>query len=230
MNVKFKKKAKTSAIFWGIVLIAAAVLLLLDGLHVFTLSTLGLTPWRIFLAVLSAGWLLCEIIRLKIDAIFLPLGALFLLLEAPIARFLGYESGDIMNNWIVVLIAVLLTIGFHIILPRKDGGNVFPEFECGNSDMYFDAADLSNAEVSDIAGSVNVYVSNQENYPGNGTIRINDIAGRVTVHLPQTWLVVTHVSDCVGTTKVPPQTDGSYEKKITLEISDIAGKVEVILE
>lgn len=230
-----QKKSHARSLFWGIVLIAAAILLLLDGLHIFTFDTLGLTPFRLFLVVLCAGWLIWELVRLKLSIIFLPMGLLFLLLEAPIAYSLGYENGDIINNWIVILVVLLLTVGLHCVLPKRVGGkkklSMMGDFnKCGSSDLYFDSADLSDARISDIVGNVNVFFSNQENYPGDQTVYISDIAGRVKIHLPQTWLVITHVSDCVGCAKVPPQAEGTYEKSITLEITDIVGRVEVVFD
>ncbi|MBP5618140.1 MAG: hypothetical protein J6X61_03210, partial [Clostridia bacterium] len=133
--------------FWGIVLILAAVVLVLDGVGV-SLGA-GMTPWRIVGAVFLAGWLICEIVRLKFTNIFFPAAFLFLVLEEPIAIWMGRgeDATDLIANWVVLVAALLLTIGTKAIFhPKHDeDGYKVAGGRIGSQTYYFDATDLSGA-------------------------------------------------------------------------------------
>ena len=96
--------------------------------------------------------------------------------------------------------------------------------------MYFDAADLSHATVSDNVGSVNVFFTNKENYAGNGVVRIEDNLGLVTVHVPDEWNVVTRSHDNLGQISVPMDHHVPDGKVLTLVIEDNLGKTAVSFE
>lgn len=215
------KKRSIKKAYWGIVFIAAAVLILLDALNVFTFDSIS--PWKFGLAAIFLGITVWELVDGHYAFSIIPLSITFLVLEPQIATWAGRTDGNLINNWTVILIAVLLTIGLSF-LNFGWGKN---KKRLGNTTIYFDAADLSNAEVNDVVGDVQVFISNKDAYTGNGTIKIRDVVGKVVVHVPDEWLVVTNVSDNVGKVTVPEQTRSFYEKNITLDISDIVGNVTV---
>ncbi len=224
-----KKTGKS--IFWGIVIVIGAILLLIDGLKLFSFGSYGLTPFKLFAALITLSWFLYELFRFKITRIFIPLALFFFSIESTLAYFLGIEGGNIISNWKVIVVAILLSIGLKLLLPRE--GGIFWDGhsnKLGTSTIYFDAADLSDANMRDIVGDVSVYFVNKEAYSGDGEIEIRDVLGKVTVHVPKEWLIKTDVRDKVGRIRIPRQKDGVYEKKLTLNVRDVVGDIKVVFE
>ena len=228
MKTSAKSRIFFHSVFWGIVLILAAVVLILDGAGM-TLG-LGLTPWRIVGAVLLTGWLICEIVRLRFTNIFFPAAFLFLVLEQPIAGWLG-RGDDLISNWIVLVAALLLTIGTKAVFhPRGDAnGDAVHGGRIGSQTLYFDAADLSRAVVANHVGSTEVYLTNCDAYPGEGTLSVRDNVGPVNFHLPADWRVVTDAADNIGPLNIPPQ-DGVASHTVTLKVRDNVGPVSVVFD
>ena len=217
--------------FWGIVLILAAVVLVLDGVGV-SLGA-GMTPWRIVGAVFLDGWLICEIVRLKFTNIFFPAAFLFLVLEEPIAIWMGRgeDATDLIANWVVLVAALLLTIGTKAIFhPKHDeDGYKVAGGRIGSQTYYFDATDLSGAVVANRVGPTEVYLTNCEAYTGGGTIKVRDTVGPVTLHIPDDWHVVTEATDVIGNVTIPPQ-DGVARCTVTLNVKDAVGGVTVVFD
>ena len=221
MKFNYNVKSRFQPVFWGVVFILAAVLLILDGVGV-ELGH-GVTPWRIIIGVLLLGWTVYELVQLKIASIFFPLAFLFLAFEAPIGNAIG-KGEDIISNWVVLLAALLLTIGFSAILPKQKWTHAK---RLGRTGMYLNAeSDLRDARIDDNMGNVHVYITNRGAYDGNGVITVTDNIGTVTLHIPGTWLVSTRSSDNIGKVIIPPQ-DYECSKGITLVVRDNIGTVTV---
>lgn len=109
------KNKSVRKIFWGIALILCAVILILDAVGVAPLRDTGITIWRAIVGLLLVAWVISEFIQKKpIDAI-IPLAILFLVFEAPIAHALGRADANLISNWIVIVAAILLSIGLNLI-------------------------------------------------------------------------------------------------------------------
>lgn len=218
-------KTRFRPIFWGVVFICAAAILILDAVGV--QLGYGITPWRIILGVLLLGWVVYELIQLKFASVFFPLAFLFLVFEAPLGHALG-KGDDLISTWVVLLAALLLTVGVGMLAPNRTVLNSGKRI--GKAGVYLDAGkDLSDACVHDNLGDVQVYITNRDAYDGNGVITVTDNLGKVTLRIPGTWQVCTQISDNLGKVDVPPQ-DYPCSKSITLVVHDNVGTVTVIFE
>ena len=236
MSIHSVKNKKLGLIIWGLALIFAAVWLILDSTGVIAVDG-GFSWWRILLGVLLGAWLVAVCIKLRFTDIFFPLAFLFLVFEGPIATALGKE--DLINNWIILLAALLLTVGTKIVFSKHgvvhiSSGDTVSKNEnvqgkLGNSTVYFDAADIDAQKISDNLGKVDVFFTNKEQYPGSGVLTICDNLGVVTLHLPKEWDVMTQTSDNLGRVFIPEK-DVPGEKTITLVITDNLGKIDVVYE
>lgn len=223
--MKNGKDIWTRSIFWGLMLVGVAVVLILDGVG-FTLGA-GIGLWHVLGGIILLSLIIERLIKGKIAYVFFPLAFLFLLFEAPLARALG-KGEDLISNWTVLLAAALLTGGVAILLPRRDKETgAVTQGHLGNVTLYFDAADLSDCRISGKVGRTLVYFSNKEAYDGNGVISISDNVGQITLYIPQEWSVVTTGGDNLGRLHVPPQT-AAGDKTVTLSVSDNLGVVDVI--
>ena len=224
---KWNWKSKNS-IFWGIVLIGAAVMLILQGVGV--KLGYGISAWRIILGALCLAWLIDRIIEKHFTEVIFPLAFIFMIFESPIAYALGRSEGDLdlINNWIVLLAALLLTIGLKAIVPEKEGRRSFDRLS--SSSIYLDGADLSSVSIHDHMGSVQAFITNRQMYQGGGIINIHDNMGTVKLHIPREWNVTVNTYDNMGRVYVPDQPDRIYDRTIALEIHDNMGTVEVIFD
>ena len=108
---------KSKKIFWGILLIALAGLLLLDAFGVWEplAEKIGkISIWALICGAVLLLYIIRSLIHWKISRIFVPFALLFMLFEENIAVVCGLSKMNIINNWILLLVAVLLTVGFAL--------------------------------------------------------------------------------------------------------------------
>ena len=223
--MKNSKAIWTRSIFWGLVLVGVAVVLIMDGLG-YTLGA-GIGLWQVLGGIILVSLIIERLVKGKVAYIFFPLAFLFILFEAPLANALG-KGSDLISNWTVLLAAALLTGGVAILIPHRDKETgAVTQGHVGNATLYFDAADLSNCRINGKLGRTLVYFTNKEAYDGNGVISVSDNLGQVTLYIPGEWNVVTTGGDNLGRVHVPPQT-ASGDKTITLSVSDNLGVVDVL--
>ncbi|MBR5743396.1 MAG: hypothetical protein IKX85_06285 [Clostridia bacterium] len=210
-------------VFWGLVLILAAAALILDGAGVSFGA--GITALHIVGGILLLAWLVTVIVKGRFWGVFFPLAFLFMLFEAPLAGLLGREDPNIISNWLVLLAALLLTVGFRLLFRRRKTGGM----SVGSRTLYLDGGDLSDVRISENLGQVNVYVTNPERYTGGGKITVSENLGQVVLHIPGDWFVRTESRENLGAVSVPVQTY-TGGKEILLYARENLGQVTVRFE
>lgn len=211
----------SSSVFWGLVLIIAAAALILDGVG-FSFGS-GITFWHVAGGVLLLSWIISECVKLRFHAIFFPLAFLFMIFEGVIAGWMGREDPNIISNWTLLLAALLLTIGVGALTKRSGGRE---NARLGNSTLYFDANDPGSCVLSDTVGNSHVYFINKEQYNGLGVVSVRNNVGKVTLHVPSEWNVVTECRDTLGSITVPER-EQVAGKSITVSVRDSVGSVNV---
>ncbi len=134
---------------WGILLLAAAVLLVLMELGVgfgagggiFGFSTMDIVVAAVLLAIgvnccIDGNW----------EALPFVAAVLFCALESDIARLVGSASSNLMNNGVVFLCAVIASVGISLLSSpfkrrKKKGKNRFKVVINGNHDRNDDEDD-----------------------------------------------------------------------------------------
>ncbi len=225
------RKVSSSSIFWGLVFLGVAIVIILEGIGVGDFY--GFTVPSIAFGLLMVAWLVHFIAKKKFYMVFLPLGLLYsFVLEKPIVKAANpanaKANGRLIPVWIVILASVFLCIGFKLLFNRKneiDKGNS-ERGRLGNSTVYFDGANLKNARIYDNVGNINAYVSNKALYDGSGVITITDNIGNITLHMPENWLVVTDAASNLGKVVIPEQ-KGPTDKTITIVVRDNVGRITV---
>lgn len=96
--------------------------------------------------------------------------------------------------------------------------------------VYLDGSDLSNAEITEVMGKVEAYITNKDSYDGNGTVTISENLGEVRFHIPSNWNAVVNVSENLGKVEVPEQEDGLFDKSIIVNVTENLGKVSIIFD
>ena len=202
------KKFSFNKIFWGIALIVAAIVLLLDATGILTpfKSAVGeISLLSIVLAVIILYLIVRWAIRGQIGRLFIPLALLFMLFEPNIAYLMGRTDpaeADLISNWILLLCAVIFTVGFYLIFGKKstEGARVIKgEKILGNNNEYIDCADFTGTKrIENNLGAYNVYFNNAEKYEGNGTLIIENNLGETKVYVPNTWKIDSNFYNSLG--------------------------------
>lgn len=234
-NAQIKLRFGGKGVFWGIILILSAVLIILDALGTGLGFLTGVPAIRIVLGVICAAWAVSELIKLKISHIFFPLSFVFMLFESKIAELIGAKNPDLISNWLLLLCALLLTIGTSIIFKRKPKYEFSANAEfssprksgfLGNNTRYFDAGDFVKAYVDNNMGKTEVVFSNIENYLGNATLTVENNMGKIVVNVPSEWNVYCNIENNMGAVRMPDvvNTDG---KVLNIDGENNMGDVEI---
>ncbi len=207
----------TWKLFWGLGFIFLAVALVLDAVGVLAPISSALGEVSI-LAIISGLLLLCfaiaQLFKGKIGNIFLPLALIFMLFEGNIAHIfsIGDEDGNIINNWLLLFCAFLLSIGFGILFSgirrRRSRKNSGVEFDghsgnLGSSVKYIDCDGFKYEDVDNNLGSCTVFFENSDKYEGGGVLHIENNLGSVIVSVPEDWNVVVRIDNSLGSVTSP---------------------------
>lgn len=196
---------KTGKIFWGIALILLAILLVLDASHVLAPleeNVFGhISLWRLVFGFCLLYIVVRSLCRARFAEIFVPLALIFMLFEANISMLCGAVTPNIVNNWTLLLIAILLSIGTRMLLSpfRKrvstdvilDGTSAGGRSKAGGSfghhTVYIDSESLVPSFVESSFGACEIHFQNVENYHGGGVLHVEQNFGRMKIFVPRTW-------------------------------------------
>ena len=213
-------------LFWGFGFIIAAVVLVLDALGIFA-PFVGVFGEISIWALIGGFALLCfaisQLLSGNIGNFFLPLALIFMIFEKNIAHYfeIGDENGNIINNWLILLVAVMLGVGFSILFSgikrrrrhRENGykwhiddsikGNV------GSSVKYIDCEGFKYEDIENNLGSCTVFFENTDKYEGGGVLSVDNNLGSVVITVPEEWNVISKIDNNLGSLTVPkPNANG----------------------
>ncbi len=191
---------KFNRIFWGIGLIISAIVLVATVLGVDVLigdvavGTTLLGFWFLYVFIFSVckKWLLLAISTLTVA---------FLVFERYIDPVLHIGTGaDVINNWIVIIVAVMLYFGIKLLFGSWSKKRLFDDsVKIGRvSTRYIDCASFESIFIENNAAKLDVYFSNTEHYKGEGTLNIANNASKMNVHIPTDWKAVCNVENNAG--------------------------------
>lgn len=218
---------KKGKIIFGLALIFLAVLLILDAFQVLAplASVIGeISIWTILLGLILLSYVIVRLSKGKISEIFVPLSFIFMLFEKNISVICGRVTPDIINNWVVLLVAILLSAGVHMIM--NTGKNHFVRTgvadtgvqtakrnhaggSLGHSTVYIDSETMIPNQVENNLGSCAVYFENPEVYKGTGVLYIENNLGSIKIHVPSAWIVQVNMENNLGGITVPEKNDAT---------------------
>lgn len=197
------------SIFLAVAIILLAGLLLTDailgamGVPFFEEISLG----KCFLGVVLAASFLNGLFNLYAGRFFLSAAFLFMLFEGEIAKYAGMKGDNILSNWLVFFCAVLLAIGFSMLLSR------FRERKKHRHFIKYGAKHLHNRLESTIRyadstvskhmfenhmGNLDVFFDNVDRYEGGTEVLVTNHMGRVVIHVPSEWCIECSVKNHTG--------------------------------
>lgn len=233
-------------IFWGIVAIVFAVLLVLEyvGISIPIFSSVPL--WKIFLLLIFLYWIIKQIIKRNFFLVFFPLAILAMVYERHLVEWFNISSGDIAPWWGFLLVALLLTVGFSLLTKNTDfnviksgDGEQVNSKNCAtksvnnlkSSILYIDCGAEQNTplkeSIENNLGSTSVYFVNTEKYEGNGMLTIDNNLGSLTIFIPKDWVVISHIDNSLGSVVTPPPIATENKKSITINGDNNLGSLVV---
>lgn len=231
-------------LFWGLGFILVAVLIVLDALGVFApfVSAFGeISIWAIVGGLLLLCFAISQLFSGNIGNFFVPIALIFMIFEKNIAHYfcIGDESGNIINNWLLLLVAVLLGIGFSILFSgirrrkrrRKSGcewsysNGVKIRSSIGSSVRYIDCDGFKYEEIENDLGSCTVFFENVEKYEGGGVLSVENNLGSTVIYVPEEWHVVVRIVHNLGGVAIPK--DNGNGPVLTITGENNLGSVEI---
>ncbi|MBQ8407293.1 MAG: hypothetical protein IJY39_00360 [Clostridia bacterium] len=212
---------KTWKIFWGLGFVLAAVLIILDTLDIISplVGFMGeVSIFAIIVGLLLFAFIIARLIKGRIAEIFFPLAFIFMLFEKNIANLAGLEEENIINNWLVILIALLLSIGFSILFSShkvnhgNHGGTIeingnYAESNLGSSTIYVDCDTFTPSCIENSLGSCSVHFENPQNYKGDKTLHVENNLGSMVINVPGHWIVKSNIENNLGGSHVARNND-----------------------
>lgn len=225
---------KRKHLFWGIILLAVAALIIVDslGTSLGFLDVGGLPVIRILIGVVMLYFAVKTIVKGRIYGCVFPLAIIFLLFEKELASLAGKE--DLISTWIVLLVALLLTVGLAFIFPhrgkiRTGGTYISSSYEKTNtmSDRteYIDCTDFVSASFSNKLGQLNLCFANSGNYIGGGVLNVDNSLGETIIRVPAGWRIDVQIDSMLGDVEIPVQTNVSEGPLLTITGANRLGEV-----
>ena len=204
-------------LFFGFGFLLTAVLIILDVVGVIPtlLGAVGeVSIFALILGLLLLTYALERLFRGRISAIFFPLAFIFMLFEKNVAVLCGLEDANIVNNWLVLLIALLLHVGVAILLPSRNWSRgrrkhtvSREENLLSSSTIYVNCDGFTPNTVGNKLGECIVHFQNVDQYKGGQTLTVSNSLGSMTINVPVTWTLVTDVDNNMGSIDTPMYSD-----------------------
>ena len=211
---------KASKILLAIMLILTAITIVLYGIELNVGG--GETPWAIIGGeyvslwqmlggIVCLYWLLYTLIakktfRKKIK-IFMPLAVAFIIFEKNIAIALRIDDGNVINNWLVLVAAILLSVAVDILIPRKHKAFRLNSNYCSNSlGSHYYTLDSTKAShtLKNNLGELTAHFQNVEFACETIHLEVSNNLGEMNINVPPSWTVVCNVNKLLGSVNVRP--------------------------
>ena len=209
------KRLSASKLFWGVIFILSAVLIVLDAIGAEMGFLNGIPVFRSIIVLLLVSVAVEQLIKRDFGGVFFPLAAAFMIYEAQIAKWLSLESSNIISNWLVLVVALLLTVGCYLLFGKKRSFSFEYNSDnkrhkiAGSSVKNIDCTCFNHMTVENELGSCEIHFSNVESYTGNGVLTVNNELGSMQIYVPREWTVTEHISNSLGSVRTVGDSNGT---------------------
>jgi predicted membrane protein len=231
-------KSKHNNWFWGIFFVLAAVFVVASQIVNFT--QIGF--WSILATVALAAVFIQSLIHLNYFGVFLSLALAYMIYQQPLELY-------VISPWLLLLAAVLLSIGFHTIFHRRpkhvgcgkrdfdhsrtiediDDNNPYVKVSFGSSSKYLHGDSLKTGQFYCNFGSLEVYFDQVTLDQGGAEVFLDCHCGSITLFIPKNWRVLDKLNSSLGSVKDEPRRPAPAEDApvLTLTGNISLGAVEI---
>ncbi|MBE5882543.1 MAG: hypothetical protein E7289_09630 [Lachnospiraceae bacterium] len=230
---------KKDNLFWGLFLIAAAVLILVAKLGAFP----EMSIMKIFWTLVFAVALVNSLANLAFPGVFFSLAFLGIIYD----KELGITA---ITPWTILLVALLLSIGMSLIYtPKKkkkkskhheiDGNDfvVFDEEDSNQFDFsssfvgsikYVNSDNFESANIDAKFAGMKVYFDNAVIRNGHATVNLNVSFAGVELYVPKNWRIDNQMSASFGGVEEKNRNNGADGPILTLRGNVSLGGVTIL--
>ena len=198
-----KNRKPLTKIFWGLLFIAQAILIVLASYQGFS----ELFP--LIFVILVTPVIIASLIHLNFTGIFIPVAFLGIVFS----KQLGIEN---LTPWPILIAAVLLSIGFSVLFRKRskwsdrlqgqlhlEENRSFEEIEddemtCtvkfGSATKYIISENFKEAYLNCSVGAIKAYFDNAKLSPDGAHLHINASISGIALYIPKHWKVANNVS------------------------------------
>lgn len=218
-------KAKWSRIFWGVGLIAAAVVLVIDQLHLLPF-TIGF--WAIFWTVVFVASLITSVINKNLYGAIFSIAFLVIVYAKPLHI-------SALSPWTILLVAILVSAGISLIFRNSfkptiiingkkvnanwsdlinknfkadnvitdnsfgvDSDNVVISGKMTEASRYIHSQNLKTVTIDSSMGDVSVYLDDAKAAGDEVIMNINTSMCDVDVYIPSDWQVENNMQNSLS--------------------------------
>lgn len=218
-------KAKWSRIFWGVGLIAAAVFLVIDQLHLLPF-TIGF--WAIFWTVVFVASLITSVINKNLYGAIFSIAFLVIVYAEPLHI-------SALSPWTILLVAILVSAGISLIFRNSfkptiiingkkvnanwsdlinknfkadnvitdnsfgvDSDNVVISGKMTEASRYIHSQNLKTVTIDSSMGDVSVYLDDAKAAGDEVIMNINTSMCDVDVYIPSDWQVENNMQNSLS--------------------------------
>ena len=218
-------KAKWSRIFWGVGLIAAAVFLVIDQLHLLPF-TIGF--WAIFWTVVFVASLITSVINKNLYGAIFSIAFLVIVYAKPLHI-------SALSPWTILLVAILVSAGISLIFRNSfkptiiingkkvnanwsdlinknfkadnvitdnsfgvDSDNVVMSGKMTEASRYIHSQNLKTVTIDSSMGDVSVYLDDAKAAGDEVIMNINTSMCDVDVYIPSDWQVENNMQNSLS--------------------------------
>lgn len=224
--------------FWGVFFVLAAVFVIASQVTSFT----QIGVWSIVGTVLLAAIFIQSLIHLNYFGVFTSIALAYWIFQLPLHLY-------IISPWLLILAAVLLSIGFYSIFHKRskyqhvtchgkdeyhtveeiDDNNPYVKVSLGASSKYLHADSLKGGQFYCNLGSLEVYFDQVQLDPNGAEIYINCSLGSINLYFPKTWRIIDKLNSSLGGVKNETRFNNPHENapQVTVTGNVSLGAVEV---
>lgn len=218
-------KAKWSRIFWGVGLIAAAVFLVIDQLHLLPF-TIGF--WAIFWTVVFVASLITSVINKNLYGAIFSIAFLVIVYAKPLHI-------SALSPWTILLVAILVSAGISLIFRNSfkptiiingkkvnanwsdlinknfkaddvitdnsfgvDSDNVVISGKMTEASRYIHSQNLKTVTIDSSMGDVSVYLDDAKAAGDEVIMNVNTSMCDVNVYIPSDWQVENNMQNSLS--------------------------------
>lgn len=231
-------KNRRNNIFWGLLLIVAALVLVVGKLGYLP----NINVFSIVLTVFFVACIIKSIPRRHYWGIFIPLAFIGIIYD----KQLGITS---ITPWTLLIAAALISIGLSFLFPNKHWGNCgyvqgvtdsenFESFyededfvNCNSTfsgiTKYINSTNFKQASVVSKCGGVKLYLDNAKMAEDSAVITFDVVCGGVELFVPRTWNIINNLSATLGGTEEKNRRDDITSSTLILQGNLTLGGVTI---
>lgn len=202
---------KSKRVVWGLIFVAAAILLIASGMGYFH----GITFGQILYSTLCGILILGGIINRSFSSFFFGLAFMGIVWD----RELGIEQ---ITPWPILCAALLLSIGFSLMFGNylknkhcckkqyvtknksyENGEHIFCENKFGDSEKHIESTNLLRADIINKFGSSSIHFDNALSSGDTITVWIDCKFGDLKLFFPNNWKLESEVDCIFGAINIP---------------------------